>query len=81
MTFDGFIAEISAAPEFRIAVASDPKWSDQLQGIQAMLTAFDRLADTDTRAIDFCDELLRAIKSGESIKQRLLAIVDIFTRA
>jgi hypothetical protein len=80
-TIDKFISEIRARPEFSAGVAANPHCDDDLDAIAFGLRELYRLGNTDGRAIDFIDEVQRAIEGGGSLKERLLAVGKIATRA
>jgi hypothetical protein len=76
-SFEGFLAEIRAAPEFVEAAAADPAWIETLDSIEYGLQVLWRLGDDDVRALGLCDQVTVIMKSGASMKQRLLRLADL----
>jgi hypothetical protein len=78
---DVFLTEVRNMPKFVAASAIDPKWTEQLAAVERLLNAIDRKADDDPATIEIFDKILAVIdRSNLSLKERLLAIVELFVQ-
>jgi hypothetical protein len=79
---DAFLIEVRNMPGFVAASATDPKWIEQLAGIDRGLNAVDRQADNDPAMLDVLDKIQDAIgRAGLSLKERLLEVGKLLNEA
>jgi hypothetical protein len=72
---EAFLTEVRNAPGFVEASIADPKWLDQLAGIERGLKTVDREADNDPAMLDALDEIQAVIDRADlTLKQRLLKV-------
>jgi len=54
---DAFLTEVRNMPGFVTASAADPKWIEQLAGVERGLNAVDRAADNNPAMLDALDKI------------------------
>jgi hypothetical protein len=78
---ESFITEVRNMSGFVSASAADPRWIEQLAAIERGLNTVDREADNNPAMLEALDKIQDVIsRSDLSIKQRLLAIVEVLVR-
>jgi hypothetical protein len=76
-----FIREIRSAPQFVAWVKQRPDGEAQMQAVETGLRFVDQRADDDPEMLASFDEICRLIDRQDlSIKQRLLAVKEVFVR-
>ena len=75
--FDHFIGEIEALPNYKRAVAADPTFVECIEGLRTAFAGLERLADTDTRALELFDRATAIVKSGGPWKPRFVRVYNV----
>jgi len=78
---EAFISEISTAPQYRDAVSQQPELQTQVDAFASALRFLDQKAAEDADMLESFDEICRIIDRCDlSIKQRMLAVREVFIR-
>jgi hypothetical protein len=77
VAFDHFIGEIEALPNYKRAVAADPTFVECLEALRTAFAGLERLADTNTKALELLDRATAIVKSGGPWKPRFVRVYNV----